>query len=302
MTAVGKILVFMNLLFSIATSGMIVLVFTTRTNWRTEYEKVKNVALVAEAAYRTEKHSHLTDNNSRDSQLDSVGKLNRALAQERDDTLAKFDKQSAEMTAHRKEKEILDATHATYVKEMASIKVERDGLTKDVFDLRDLNKKTQAELNDQRIIAVNNQIEANAQKQRANRLLERVEDLEKNVTQLTNKLTALGANVGSSSGSILNPPPIPAPRDVFGTVRAVGTTGLTVVNIGSDSGISTGNKLYIYRVDSQNPKNSLYLGEVVISRTEPKQAVGQFYPKPFAKLNEQTPKVDDIVSTSLGTR
>jgi hypothetical protein len=41
---------------------------------------------------------------------------------------------------------------------------------------------------------------------------------------------------------------------------------------------------------------------MLVSRTEPKQAVGQFTPKPFAKPNERLPKQNDVVSTSLGGR
>jgi len=55
-------------------------------------------------------------------------------------------------------------------------------------------------------------------------------------------------------------------------------------------------------VDPRDPLKSLYLGELIISRTEPKQAVGQFYPKYNAKPDERLPKVDDVVSTGLGSR
>ena len=137
---------------------------------------------------------------------------------------------------------------------------------------------------------------------RVRRLLDKVEELEKNVTQLTSKIVQLGGDRGGSSTSLLNPPPTPAPRDVYGTVMAVGTGGLTIISIGSDSGLSSGNKLLVYRVDAKNPKNSIYLGEMVVSRTEPKQAAGQFYPKPFAKPDERLPQVKDVVSTSLGSR
>jgi hypothetical protein len=144
---------------------------------------------------------------------------------------------------------------------------------------------------------VDNRIEADSLKAIRDRLLNRLEDLEKNYTALQNKLNAIGGGSGGNA-SLLNPPPTPAPRDVKGTVRAVATNGLTVVNIGSDSGISVGNKLDVYRVGPQN----IYMGELIISRTEPKQSVGQFYPKPFAKAEEKLPKVDDIVSTSLSNR
>ncbi|MCE9532508.1 MAG: hypothetical protein K8T89_15515 [Planctomycetes bacterium] len=305
MTSVGKILVFMNLLMSVATSGMIVLVFTTRTNWKNEYEKVKNVALVAEASYKTEKIAHSNDIISRNAQISSLGKQNDSLVTERNKIR---DEMTAQEVLYKKERLRADqavATLTTQSQEIIALKSEREILSKEANDQRAIVLERQRELNEQRVLATNNKIEADSQKQRAERLLSRVEELEKNNTQLANKLNSLGGSSGSGTGStasILNPPPVAAPRDVFGTVRAVATSGLTVINIGSDSGISTGNKLFIYRVDEQNPKNSLYLGEMVVSRTEPKQAVGQFYPKPFAKPDERVPKIDDVVSTSLGSR
>src|SRR5437868_5245597 len=39
MTVIGKILVFVNLVFSLITAGLIVMVYTTRTNWADAYNK-----------------------------------------------------------------------------------------------------------------------------------------------------------------------------------------------------------------------------------------------------------------------
>ena len=40
MTVLGKILVFVNLVFSLVTAGLIVMVFTTRTNWNDAFKKL----------------------------------------------------------------------------------------------------------------------------------------------------------------------------------------------------------------------------------------------------------------------
>ena len=47
MTAFGKVLVFLNLLFSVVTGALIVYVFTTRANWVAAYNDAK---VKAEAA------------------------------------------------------------------------------------------------------------------------------------------------------------------------------------------------------------------------------------------------------------
>ena len=302
MTAVGKILAFMTLLMSVATVGMIALVFTTRTGWKSEYEKVRNVALVAEAAYKTEKLAHENDIKSRDSQIDSMGKNIVAIVTERDAARTEVNRIAGDLVKARQEKGEAVATHQTLKEELVSLKSEREILAKEAQVQRAQVLVVQKELNDQKLLATNNRIEADAQTAKARRLLDRVEELERNVTQLTNKIVALGGERGGSTNSLLNPPPTPAPRDVRGTVMAVGTGGLTIINIGSDSGLSAGNKLLVYRVDAQNPKNSIYLGEMIVSRTEPKQAAGQFYAKPFAKPDERLPQKGDVVATSLGSR
>lgn len=302
MTAVGKILVFMNLLFSVAVSAMIVIVFTTRSNWKAEYEKMRNVALVAEAAYKTEKIAHENDLKTRESQNDSSDKVAKALAADVDRLTKKLDETIGELGKERTENSKLTTNTTSLSAQVVTLQGERDFLTKEVQDARAAQLAQQKELNDQKLLAVTNRIEADSFIARARRLLERVEVLEKDNAQLTNRLAAAGISADRrNDSSIINPPPVPAPRDVYGTVMAVGTTGLIVINIGSDSGLSAGNKLVIYRIDEQNPKG-LYLGEMIVGRTEPKQAVGQFYPKPLAKPDERLPKEKDIVSTSLGTR
>src|SRR5580704_4792069 len=62
MTALGKTLVFFNLLFSLVTGGLIVMVFVTRTNWKEGMDK----ALAEAKAARAEAVSM---KNQRDAQI-----------------------------------------------------------------------------------------------------------------------------------------------------------------------------------------------------------------------------------------
>jgi hypothetical protein len=297
MTVVGKVLVIMCLVLSVLTCGMIALVFVTRTNWKNEYEKMRNVALVAEAAYKTEKVSHETDNRAHEGREEAKDNENRLLATLNASQAEEIKRQQAQIAKEQGVNQTGQTTLVATNSELTSQKAERDALAKDAQEQRALVLETQKRLNDQTLAATTQKIEADTQRQRANQMLVRIEDLEKNLRQATSKLTSLGAVAGGSSDSLLNPQPVPAPRDVKGTVMKVNTDGLMVVNIGSDSGISKGNKLFVYQMDPP-----VYLGEMEVSRTEPKQAVGQFIPKPFAKPNERLPKQSDIVSTSLGGR
>jgi hypothetical protein len=298
MTVVGKVLVIMCLLLSVLTCGMIALVFVTRTNWKTEYEKMRNVALVAEAAYKTEKQAHETDNKAHEGREEAKDNENRLLSTLNNTQAEEIKRQQAQIAVEQGINKTSQTTNVASSSELLQQKAERDLLAKDAQEARAFLLETQKKLNEQTLAATTQKIEADTQRQRANQLLVRVEDLEKNLIQATNKLTSLGViAAGSSDTSLLNRQPSPAPRDVKGTVMVVNAQGLMVVNIGSDSGISAGNKLYVYQMDPP-----VFLGEMVVSRTEPKQAVGQFKPKPFAKPNERLPKQNDIVSTSLGGR
>jgi len=302
MTAVGKILVVMNLLFSVACVALIVQVFSTRTNWKNEYEKVARLALVAEAAYKQEKLAHEADLRGRDSQVvtqENLQKESETNSKTADTRREEVEKSNRDFVAENKK---LANDRAILDTQVETLQKERDLLVKDRETVRARVLEVQKELNEQRLFATNKQIESDSLGARNRRMADRIEELERDSASMRARLNAGGGGAQTGQPSILSPGPVAPPRDVKGTVRAVASSGLTVINIGSDSGLSAGNKLEIYRIDAQNPKNSVYLGELVLGRTEPKQAVGQFYPKPFAKPDERLPKVDDIASTSLGNR
>jgi hypothetical protein len=300
MTAFGKILVFFNLIFSVATAAMIVIVFTTRANWKKEYEKAKDVALIAEAKYKERtseidslKSSYTDETKSKDtliqSQSDTIGKLRDELAAEKKATSTektKYDKENTSQTSLKTEVGFLKT-------EREQLNVDNTKLKKDLADQIVLT-------NDQKRIAVENKIEADTQRARADRMLRRNEELERdNITLVAQNKALLAEGASKGGSSLLNPPPLPAPKDVNGTVTAVTSTGLVQISIGSDSGINVGNKLQISRYDLVNPDKSMYLGELVISRVEPKSSVGQFYPQQFARANEKLPKVNDSVTTGV---
>ena len=91
---------------------------------------------------------------------------------------------------------------------------------------------------------------------------------------------------------MLNPPPKAAPPGVRGRITKIGNEGsnLAQINVGSDSGVSAGNVLIVYRGD-------VYVGDLTITNTEPKIAVGKFVP---AKRSMAV-QVDDAVITSFSS-
>jgi len=218
MTAVGKILVFLNLLFSVATAGLIAMVFTTRASWKTEYDKVKSVALVAEAAYKSEKLAHDSDVRSVQSQLTSLEQTVKARDLTITNHVQRIDTLNKEKAALAEENAREVATHTALKNEVDAQKLERDLITKSLQKERGDKLLIQKDLNDAKLREVNNKIEADAQRARAERLLPRLEEVEKNLTAANNRLASYGAGGGTNS-SIVNPPPTPAPRDVKGTIR-----------------------------------------------------------------------------------
>lgn len=320
MTIVGKILVFLNFLFAAAIVYLIAQVFVTREAWRKEYEKMKNVALIAENKYAEEKirrenavkaiEPQIAAERKRAEDAEKQLKVYTGDKSVNPEVKGKYDEVVEQLTDLVKKLKAVEVNHDAAIKEIDVLREERNILIKQAQDERVAALKVQQELNLEKRKSVEYKIEADSFKQKAERMQARVEELEKNVTQLTNQLNALGPLVGKSAYSLLNPPAVPAPRDVYGTVMGVATSGITVISLGTDSGISVGNKLEVYRIDERNPRNSVYLGELTITRTEPKQSVGQFQAKPYARPEERLPRPEDktkgvkgdIVSTSLGNK
>lgn len=299
MTAVGKILVFFNLMFSVAVAAMIVIVFLTRANWKKEYETVRNMALIGKAKYKERtaeldslKASSADEIKSKDATIEgkdkTISELREELAKERDERRADTSKLGKEMTSGMASKSEIDL-----------VRKERELLNDDNKKLKEQVIAEKLRTNDQMRIAVENKIEADSQRARAERMLRRNEELERENLSLESRNKLLAAEGGGKPSSLLNPPPLPAPKDVKGTVIAVSPSGIAVISLGSDSGINVGNKLEVSRLDLVNPDRSVYLGEIQISRVEPKQSVGQFIPQPFARASERLPRVKDTVSTGV---
>lgn len=293
MTAFGKLLVFLNLVFSVVTGALIVTVFVTRANWKSAYEDAAKKATAAEAAYKAEKSAHENDLRQKDS---GSASLQQELATSKANLVAANDEIERNRKLAEDQTKIAQAARDQQTKleeEMKQIKLERTTLATEQNELRTKLVNLQKDLQDQREVAVLADLEAKNLKQRNTRLLGSVEELTVKIQQLEQSgLAGLGAgSSGGDAGSILNPPPKPAPPGVQGKVTGVGERGtsLAQISIGSDSGISPGNVLTVF-------KGNEYKGDLKITAVNPKTAVGSFQP---AKKN-MTISVDDSVITSFG--
>ncbi|QVL32167.1 hypothetical protein KIH39_25580 [Telmatocola sphagniphila] len=296
MRPVGIIFVFLNLILSIATCALIVVVYTTRTNWKKEYDRAKDLALVAEAAYKSEKQTHDNDLKGREerisalnSQIDSmknaVSTAEAAKVQALKD-LADYKKTT---TGDNSDKASMTAQITQLGKELESLKAERQNREAMIIQLE---KEKNVERKDR--------VEA---EQRLAGLQSRNQKLANDFADLTNKYQSIEKQMGKlglSNPSILNNDAPPPPKGVAGSVTAVNDRGLTEISIGSDSGIKEGNELFVARFNEKNPSASTLLGTLRISRSEPKKAIGYF--TPAATSNIKKPSVGDTILTSLASK
>jgi flagellar biosynthesis GTPase FlhF len=289
MTAFGKLLVIMNFLFAALTGALIVYVFTTRANWVGAYNDAKVKAESAEKAYKAERAAHENDIKQKDATLEEMKKqldqVNGRVA------AAQGDAQKAQEAADRMVAINRNATtgQEAVQAELKQIREERGVLEKEKSVLRAQVVKIQQELDKQRGDAVQSDLRARNMEQKANNLLRQVEELTVRNRELeTNVSTGTGSGAGAPS--ILDGVNKPAPPGVRGKVTGIGTTGsgFAQVNIGSDSGLSKGNVLIVYR-------GMEYVGDLTLVDVKPKAAVGTF--KPHRKTS--VIKEGDDVATSL---
>jgi hypothetical protein len=285
MTVLGKILVIINLVFSLVVGALIIMVYIASTNWRAGYEKVtasldvanKNVQAYAEEA---DKVRAAAANN----EAQANAKLQKAAAD-----------LTAEQTAHAATKKKLEDQIASLKQheaadEASTAEVKRR--QQEVAKLEDILKETnkqmeeiardKAKLREEKVAA---EIVANDLRGRNTGLLTQVEDLSKQLLKIkANGGTAVAATSGSR-----NPPP----ENVEGLVRSIDpVSGMMTLTIGSDAGLSEGNTLEVFSLDPAK-----YKGTVRIMSVRPNEAIAKPVGKPLGAIQ----KGDRVASRILGS-
>jgi hypothetical protein len=276
------------------TGALIVVVFTTRANWKTAYDDAKAKAVAAETAYKAERAAHENDlkqsASGSSTQRSEVDSLRTAL------TTALADAE-ANRKAIEDQKKLAQDARADSLRleeEMKALKSERGTLAAEQTELRTKLVNIQRELDNQRGVAVLADLNAKNLLQKNMNLLQQVELLTVRIRDL--EQSGAGALVrGEGSGpasSILNPPPKSAPPGVRGKVVEVSQSGagLAQINIGSDSGLSPGNVLTVF-------VGSDYKGDLTITAVDPKTAVGKFTP---VRRGVEIKKDDNVITSFSG--
>lgn len=290
MTVFGKILIFLNLLFSVVTGALIVFVFTTRANWVAAYNDAKTKAEAVEKGYQAERAAHDNDRKQAEAAQaalnEQVALLDKQIAVHRDEIERLRKSADAQTALHN----TASANAQRLQAEIDQMKSERDALVTEKDSLRTRIVNIQKELDGWRSTAITADLEAKNMRQRVTNLLRQVEEL----TARTRELEAQAPGGGGGSRgtvSAAEETAKAAPPGVRGKVTGIGLSGLAQINIGSDSGLSPGNTLIVFR-------GTEYLGDLTLTAADPKVAVGKFVPKSRAAKIEVG---DSVITSFAGT-
>jgi hypothetical protein len=289
MNYIGKTLVILNLVFALVVGGFLVVDFATRTNWRDQYNKLKDEMQVAKLTVDAE-----------DRTLGNYSNENKRLKQERDTAVAQVadeqtknvaQKASYEAQLREKDLRVADAQLA-----MQKLLAENERFTKENQGLQMVIKQRDEEIVRQQadIVKYRNKAvaEESARKNSDDRLAQSLERNAEMERELVKKGTggAAGAEGAPVRGQA-NPPTV----YVEGKIEAIHSqdTGLVQLTVGSDKGLAKNQTLEVYRLQP-SPK---YLGMIRIVDVTPHNAVGRLERTGTA---DRTPlRVGDTVASSL---
>jgi hypothetical protein len=284
MTTLGKVLVFVNLVFSLVVGAMILMMFITQTNWKDGYDR-KASELISERG----RHQKTLDakNEMETAKNNELRELGDTLTQTKKTLGETSDKLAEADTARRNaDKAAADskvtAEAATLAAERMKAEIEtletrRNELTARVLDL-------ETKIADARALATKNSIENQAAQERNKQLLATLEQRDRDLARIR------GEQATQAGSAAKNPPP----EDLRG--RITQTDGeLITINLGSDSGLNRGNTMEVFRL---TPKPT-YVGTLKIMDVRPNEAVGKLV---GGVSRGRAQSGDEVASDILGKR
>ncbi len=287
MTIYGKILIFMNLVFSLLTGAFIVTAYVNRTNWKAAYDQLDKNYKVAEAnadAYYAEAKEAA---KRADEDVKRITRELQTKQKDFDDLTRDRDRIQKEWDAE-KQKALASNTNATNSDaELKRRQSEVGALETRLADANARYLKLQQDFKQEQDKETAATIAYNSEHDRNLRLLETHKAVVQEYELAKRKLANLGAS-GTGGPLTRNPPP----EDVEGIItESDPKTGLVTISIGSDHGLSVGNTLDAFRTKPE-PK---YLGTIRILDVQPHKAVGRLTAPPrYGPLKE-----GDIVATKI---
>lgn len=289
MTAVGKILVFLNLVFSLVVGAFVIMIYLARTHWVDELNKFKNQNTVLEASARTYQAEALKAQQDAASQVEKIKKEVLAhVQQDLNDANQTIDRQSKELKQLEKTSKEQTALATKYAVEVEKRQEDVAKLNETLLKERQANNtlvKEKAELENEATVA---KIERDSVKDQNSRMEVQLRKMAEDITHMRSN----GGSRAMARASGKNPPQ----ENIEGLVKNTDVSGLMTLTIGSDSGLTKGHTLELFRLNPSAPSQSKYLGTVRILEAEAKQAVAQ----PVGRLNDKPRAGDRVASRILG--
>lgn len=287
MTVIGKILVFFNLIASLATAGFIAMAYSTRTNWASEYNKAKDRMVTVNANAKAEVQEAMDLVKAKEAEA-------RKLAGDKDALVKQVEAERDALKARLAEASLvqneampkLNQNLADLTRELERRKVEVEGF---VTRLNERDKKIgeiDRRMADLRDDATKNKqlFEAASERNRLQR--EQIESLKIENSQLR---AQVGAGSTTATTTATGNKVLP-PEDVRGTILNV-SGELATISIGTDAGVNVGNTLQVYRL---NPPD--FLGRIEILSATPQRAVGKL----SGPKKNQVRANDEVAANILG--
>lgn len=291
MTPVGKVLVFLNLVFSLAVGAFVVMIYVARAHWVDEYKKLenRNTVLTADArTYQSELQKAQADASAQIAKKDAELKNAQQDLDAANRTVTQLRKDLGEAQTKSQHETALSSIYTSEVgKRQEDVGQLRTTLQKE----RDNNNtlvKQNAELRDQATVA---QIERRTVQEQNGRMEKQLQQMAKDMA----RMKASGASMTMARAGGKNPPPESVEGLVKNTDSRDGVTLMTLT-IGSDAGLAKGHTLELFRINPSSPSQSKYLGTVRILDAEAHQAVAQ----PVGRLSSPPQRGDRVASRILG--
>ncbi|HEY1381132.1 MAG TPA: hypothetical protein VGF55_30310 [Gemmataceae bacterium] len=290
MTVVGKILVFVNLVFSVITAGLIIMVYTTRINWKDAYGKQTAAIAVARADAQTAEAAQAEDLKRKDAEYQQLAAVRTRLEGQLKSLNDQLAKTKADYDALVKANTGGQQVTADQTKELERRKTEVDNLKK-LVDERDRKitdiDRQMARLRDE---SVQYRIQWEQAKERNSILQGQIESMSREVAQLRSQLGGGAAPGAAPAGAAAA---AARAEDLRGTVVRV-DGDLATITPGSDAGVTVGTELQVYHL-TPRPE---FLGKLTILNVTPTQAVGRLS-GPRAR---QVKQGDEVAAHVLGGR
>ncbi len=289
MTFVGKVLVVVQVVFSVCFMAFAGAVFSAHQNWKTAYDEQKTIVSEARESYATLEEDSNKYKDEMTVKLDDQTKLANKLANDKRILDQRVKNLETELTTAKTDR---DTQRAAAEISGEEAKRRREEAVKQRVANAELHKKLNevtAEVRSLQDELFNNQVKQKSVAEKYNQMLVKLAFLQRIVNE-HNLPTDPNLYVGKSEI-----PPLVSGLVLDSRKADRGGTHLIKVSIGSDDGLKQGHKLFVYRPGVEAGRKAKYLGMIEIVYVTPDTAVGKVIERAKNGIIEK----DDNVSTKI---